>query len=77
MRKKIITRHAIIRDIDFNLEFRISLWRSTQNTGEHMRLQAGKQFYKLVVVAWLTFSLGSVVLGLVLGSPGTELEFAL
>ena len=30
-----------------------------------MRLQAGKQFYKLVVVAWLTFSLGSVVLGLV------------
>jgi signal transduction histidine kinase/FixJ family two-component response regulator len=30
-----------------------------------MRLQAGKQFYKLVVVAWLTFSLGSVVLALV------------
>jgi signal transduction histidine kinase/CheY-like chemotaxis protein len=30
-----------------------------------MRLQAGKQFYKLVVAAWLTFSLGSVVLGLV------------
>ncbi|HEY3931740.1 MAG TPA: CHASE3 domain-containing protein, partial [Verrucomicrobiae bacterium] len=30
-----------------------------------MKLQAGKQFYKLVVVAWLTFSLGSVVLALV------------
>ena len=30
-----------------------------------MRLQSGKQFYKLVVVAWLTFSLGSVVLALV------------
>ncbi len=30
-----------------------------------MRLQAGKQFYKLVVVAWLTFSLGSVVLALI------------
>jgi len=29
-----------------------------------MRLPAGKQFYKLVVVAWLTFSLGSVVLAL-------------
>jgi signal transduction histidine kinase/CheY-like chemotaxis protein len=29
-----------------------------------MKLQAGKQFYKLVVVAWLTFSLGSVVLAL-------------
>jgi signal transduction histidine kinase/CheY-like chemotaxis protein len=30
-----------------------------------MKLQTGKQFYKLVVVAWLTFSLGSVVLALV------------
>jgi signal transduction histidine kinase/CheY-like chemotaxis protein len=30
-----------------------------------MSLEAGKQFYKLVVVAWLTFSLGSVVLALV------------
>ena len=30
-----------------------------------MSLQAKKQFYKLVVVAWLTFSLGSVVLALV------------
>ena len=30
-----------------------------------MDLKAGKQFYKLVVVAWLTFSLGSVVLALV------------
>ena len=30
-----------------------------------MRLQTGKQFYKLVVVAWLTFSLGSVVLALI------------
>jgi len=28
-------------------------------------LQTGKQFYKLVVVAWLTFSLGSVVLALI------------
>ena len=27
-----------------------------------MKLEAGKQFYQLVVVAWLTFSLGSVVL---------------
>jgi signal transduction histidine kinase/CheY-like chemotaxis protein len=32
---------------------------------EHIKLQIGKQFYKLVVVAWLTFSLGSVVLALV------------
>ena len=30
-----------------------------------MRPQAKKQFYKLVVVAWLTFSLGSVVLALI------------
>jgi signal transduction histidine kinase/CheY-like chemotaxis protein len=30
-----------------------------------MKRQAGKQFYKLVVVAWLTFSVGSVVLALV------------
>ena len=30
-----------------------------------MRVQAGKQFYKLVVVAWLTFSLGSVLLALI------------
>ena len=30
-----------------------------------MKLQTRKQFYKLVVVAWLTFSLGSVVLALV------------
>ena len=30
-----------------------------------MKLQAEKQFYKLVVVAWLTFSLGSVVLALI------------
>ena len=30
-----------------------------------MKLEADKQFYKLVVVAWLTFSLGSVVLALV------------
>jgi signal transduction histidine kinase len=29
-----------------------------------MKLPAGKQFYKLVVVAWLTFSFGSVVLAL-------------
>jgi len=29
-----------------------------------MKRQTGKQFYKLVVVAWLTFSLGSVVLAL-------------
>jgi signal transduction histidine kinase/FixJ family two-component response regulator len=29
-----------------------------------MKLPAGKEFYKLVVVAWLTFSLGSVVLAL-------------
>jgi len=27
-----------------------------------MKLEAGKQFYQLVVVAWLTFSLGSVLL---------------
>jgi signal transduction histidine kinase/CheY-like chemotaxis protein len=40
-------------------------WGLGQKRGEYMRLQAGKQFYKLVVVAWLTFSLGSVVLGLV------------
>jgi len=37
----------------------------TRKTGEYMRLQTGKQFYKLVVVAWLTFSLGSVVLALI------------
>src|ERR1700689_2576726 len=30
-----------------------------------MKLQTGKQFYKLVVVAWLTFSFGSVLLALV------------
>jgi signal transduction histidine kinase/CheY-like chemotaxis protein len=30
-----------------------------------MKLHTGKQFYKLVVAAWLTFSLGSVVLALV------------
>ncbi|HEX9046210.1 MAG TPA: ATP-binding protein [Verrucomicrobiae bacterium] len=30
-----------------------------------MKLEARKQFYKLVVVAWLTFSVGSVVLALV------------
>ncbi len=30
-----------------------------------MKLEAGKQFYQLVVVAWLTFSLGSVLLALV------------
>ncbi|HEY1717877.1 MAG TPA: ATP-binding protein [Verrucomicrobiae bacterium] len=30
-----------------------------------MKRQAGKQFYKLVVVAWLTFSVGSVALALV------------
>ena len=30
-----------------------------------MRLEAGKQFYQLVVVAWLSFSLGSVVLALI------------
>jgi signal transduction histidine kinase/CheY-like chemotaxis protein len=30
-----------------------------------MKLEAGRQFYKLVVVAWLTFSVGSVVLALV------------
>ena len=30
-----------------------------------MKLQPGKQFYKLVVVAWLTFSLGSVVLAFI------------
>jgi signal transduction histidine kinase/CheY-like chemotaxis protein len=30
-----------------------------------MSLQAKKQFYKLIVVAWLTFSLGSVVLALI------------
>jgi signal transduction histidine kinase/FixJ family two-component response regulator len=30
-----------------------------------MSLQTKKQFYKLVVVAWLTFSLGSVVLALI------------
>jgi signal transduction histidine kinase/CheY-like chemotaxis protein len=30
-----------------------------------MKLQTRKQFYKLVVVAWLTFSLGSVVLALI------------
>jgi signal transduction histidine kinase/CheY-like chemotaxis protein len=30
-----------------------------------MSLQAKKQFYKLVVVAWLTFSLGSIVLALI------------
>jgi len=30
-----------------------------------MKLQTEKQFYKLVVVAWLTFSLGSVVLALI------------
>ncbi len=30
-----------------------------------MKLKAGKQFFKLVVVAWLTFSLGSMVLALV------------
>ena len=29
-----------------------------------MKLEAGKQFYKLVVVAWLTFSFGSVALAL-------------
>jgi signal transduction histidine kinase/CheY-like chemotaxis protein len=29
-----------------------------------MKLEAGKQFYQLVVVAWLTFSLGSVLLTL-------------
>ena len=29
-----------------------------------MKLEAGKQFYQLVVVAWLTFSLGSVLLAL-------------
>jgi signal transduction histidine kinase/CheY-like chemotaxis protein len=40
-------------------------WNSGRKAEEYMRLQTGKQFYKLVVVAWLTFSLGSVVLGLV------------
>jgi signal transduction histidine kinase/CheY-like chemotaxis protein len=30
-----------------------------------MKFLAGKQFYKLVVAAWLTFSLGSVVLALI------------
>ena len=30
-----------------------------------MKLQTGKQFYKLVVVAWLTFSIASVLLALV------------
>ncbi len=30
-----------------------------------MKLHTGKQFYKLVVVAWLTFSLGSVLIALV------------
>jgi signal transduction histidine kinase/CheY-like chemotaxis protein len=40
-------------------------WGLGQKRGEYMRLQAGKQFYKLVIIAWLTFSLGSVVLGLV------------
>ena len=30
-----------------------------------MKLEAEKQFYQLVVVAWLTFSLGSVVLALI------------
>src|ERR1700744_28992 len=30
-----------------------------------MKRQAGKQFYKLAVVAWLAFSIGSVVLALV------------
>jgi signal transduction histidine kinase/CheY-like chemotaxis protein len=40
-------------------------WNSGRKTEEYVRLQKGKQFYKLVVVAWLTFSLGSVVLGLV------------
>ncbi len=29
-----------------------------------MKLEAGKQFYQLVVVAWLTFSLGSVLLAM-------------
>ena len=30
-----------------------------------MKLQTGKQFYKLVVVAWLAFSLGSVLLAII------------
>jgi len=30
-----------------------------------MKLPVGKQFYKLVVVAWLTFSLGSVLLAFI------------
>ncbi len=30
-----------------------------------MKRQAGKQFYKLVVTAWLAFSFGSVILALV------------
>ena len=32
---------------------------------EGMKLEAGKQFYQLVVVAWLTFSLGSVLLAMI------------
>jgi signal transduction histidine kinase/CheY-like chemotaxis protein len=40
-------------------------WSSGRKVEDCVRLQTGKQFYKLVVVAWLTFSLGSVVLGLV------------
>ena len=33
--------------------------------GNHMRLPVGKQFYKLVVAAWLTFSIGSVLLAFI------------
>ena len=29
-----------------------------------MKLEAGRQFYQLVVVAWLAFSLGSVLLAM-------------
>jgi len=58
-----ITRHINIRHIDsWHV---LKPWNSGQERGEYMKLQAGKQFYKLVVVAWLTFSFGSVVLGLV------------
>ncbi len=35
-----------------------------EKAAKYMKLEAGRQFYQLVVVAWLAFSLGSVVLAM-------------
>ena len=43
----------------------MSPWNLRNQAGEYMKRQAGRQFYKLVVVVWLTFSIGSVLLAIV------------